>query len=371
MAEATATNPQAAETPSYIDAGALRVFVQQLFVKLGVSEEDARITADVLVEGDLRGVDSHGVARLESYYVSRMQKGLIDPKAEVKVLRESPVSIALDGANGLGQVVSHRAMSAAIEKAKTSGIGMATARGSNHFGIAGYYAIMAMKEDLIGMTFTNTQPLVMPLFGRKLMTGTNPIAVAIPGDKERPWVLDMATSVVPKGKLEVAARKGLQMPDGWAVDKNGLPTNDPHAALDGGSPMPLGGTRELGGHKGYDLAIFVDIFSGVLSGANWGPHVGEGGGARDIGHFFMAFRPDLFMDLQEFKERMDRFVRELKDSPPAQGAARVIVAGEPEDEAYARYSKSGVPVHPTVLATLKTMGEDLGVALPETVASPR
>jgi len=370
VAEAVATDPKASDAPSYVKADDLRAFVQDLLVKLDVPKDGAYITADVLVEGDLRGVDSHGVARLYSYYVERLQKGLIDPRATVTVLRETPVSVALDGGNGLGQVVSYRAMTTVIEKAGQSGMAMATVRHSNHFGIAGYYAMMALKHDMIGMVFTNTQPLVMPLFGRKIMTGTNPIAVAVPCGTERPWVLDMATSVVPKGKLEVAARKGVEMPFGWAVDRDGLPTTDPNVALAGGAPMPLGGTRELGGHKGYDLAIFVDIFAGILSGASYGPHVGQGGGARDIGHYFMAFRPDLFMDTNEFKSRMDVFVRELKETPPSPGADRVLVAGEPEDAAYERYLTSGIPIHPKVMQTLTDMSNQVGVPLPPHSASP-
>ncbi len=354
------------DAPTYMNAVQLRAFVQQLFMTLNVPEKDAYITADVLVQGDLRGVDSHGVARLFQY-IKRLQEGLIEAKPTITIKRETPVSVALDGGNGLGQVVSHQAMEMVIDKAAKTGVGMATVNHSNHFGIAGYYAMMALPHGMVGQAYTNTTPLVMPTFGKKIMTGTNPIAVAVPCGSEKPWVLDMATSVVPRGKLEVAARKGLEMPQGWAVDKEGVPTTDPQAALDGGAPMPLGGTRELGGHKGYDLAIFVDILSGVLSGAGFGPNLAGFWGthaASNIGHFFMAFRPDLFMDLSEFESRMDEFVRELKATPPTRASARVLVAGQPEDDAVAKYRRTGVPLHPKVMQSLTQLSEELGVALP-------
>jgi len=387
MADAVATEPQqpqqsqqpkapvqqpkaatvpATDAPTYMNAVQLRAFVQQLFMTLNVPEKDAYITADVLVQGDLRGVDSHGVARLFQY-IKRLQEGLIEAKPTITIKRETPVSVALDGGNGLGQVVSHQAMEMVIDKAAKTGIGMATVNHSNHFGIAGYYAMMALQHGMVGQAYTNTTPLVMPTFGKKIMTGTNPIAVAVPCGSEKPWVLDMATSVVPRGRLEVAARKGLEMPQGWAVDKEGVPTTDPQAALDGGAPMPLGGTRELGGHKGYDLAIFVDILSGVLSGAGFGPNLAGFWGthaASNIGHFFMAFRPDLFMDLSEFESRMDEFVRELKATPPTRASTRVLVAGQPEDDAVAKYRRTGVPLHPKVMQSLTQLSEELGVPLP-------
>jgi LDH2 family malate/lactate/ureidoglycolate dehydrogenase len=350
----------------YVDADALRHFVSELLSALDVPPQDAWTTADVLVAADLRGVDSHGVARLHQY-IKRIREGLIEVHPKIQVVHETPVSLRIDAGNGLGQVASHFAMNRVIEKARESGIGMATVFHSNHYGIAGYYAMMALKYHMIGWCFTNTTPLVMPTFGKKIMTGTNPIAVAVPAKDERPWVLDMATSVVPRGKLEVAARKGLAMPTGWAVDKEGIPTTDPEAALSGGSPMPLGGTRELGGHKGYDLAIFVDILSGVLSGSAYGPHLAGFWGTEkssDIGHFFMAFRPDLFMPTNEFRDRMDDMLRELKDCPPARGAERVLVAGQPEDEATEHHKITGVPLDSKTAQNLRTLGDELGVPFP-------
>ena len=344
----------------------LHQFVIEILSAAGVTEVDARTTADVLIAADLRGVHSHGVARLQSYYVGRIRAGLINARPEIKVLHETPVSVRIDAGNGLGQPASHLAMSKAIEKAKNIGVGMATVCNSNHYGIAGYYAMMALEHEMIGVCLTNTTPLVMPLFGRELQTGTNPIAVAVPARNQMPWVLDMATSVVPKGKLEVYARAGKQMPEGWAVDRNGLPTTDPRAALDGGAPMPLGGTRDLGGHKGYDLAILVDILSGVLSGSNFASHIPLSGSSEpyDLGHFFLAFRPDLFLPTELFRDRMDELIGDLKGSAPAVGAERVIVAGEPEDQARERYLEAGIPIDPPTTKGLRQLGEELGVPFP-------
>jgi L-2-hydroxycarboxylate dehydrogenase (NAD+) len=350
----------------YVDADRLRSFVCELLARLDVPPQDAWITADVLVSADLRGVDSHGVARLYQY-IKRIRGGLIDVHPAVTIVHETPVSLRVDAGNGLGQVASHFTMNKVIEKAQQSGVGMATVFHSNHYGIAGYYAMMALKYHMIGWAFTNTTPLVMPTFGKKVMTGTNPIAVAVPARDERAWVLDMATSVVPRGKLEVAARKGKVMPAGWAVDREGLPTTDPKAALDGGAPMPLGGTRELGGHKGYDLAVLVDILSGILSGSDYGPHLAGFWGTEqpsNIGHFFMAFRPDLFLPTGEFRQRMDAIIQELKETPPAQGADRVLVAGQTEDEAVERHKIIGVPLDASTVAGLRTLSQELGVPFP-------
>ena len=346
-----------------LQADTLRTFVADLLVKVDVRPEDAARVADILVTADLRGVHSHGVARLQSYYIGRIQRGLIAPRPEVTVVKETPVSLSIDAGNGLGQIASYFAMTRVIEKAAQIGVGMATVFNSNHYGIAGYYAMMALDHDMIGWSFTNTQPIVMPLFGKKIMTGTNPVAVAVPANHLRPWVLDMATSVVPKGKLEVYARNNKPMPEGWAVDKNGLPTTDAKVALDGGSPMPLGSTRDLGGHKGYDLAILVDILSGVLSGSNFGPNVQQVK-AANLGHFFMAFRPDLFLPTEQFKERMDDLISDLQHSPPAAGAERVLVAGQPEDEFTEQYRAGGIPIDAPTVATLRQMAEELDVPFP-------
>ncbi len=213
-----------------VDAQALKRFVAGVFEGLGVPPEDAEITADVLVEADLRGINSHGVARLPRY-VKGLREGLIEPQAEVKVVRETPATALLDGGNGLGQVVGVRAMERCIRKAEEVGAAFVSVRNSNHYGIAGYYAMMALPHDMIGVSLTNSRPLVVPTFGKRAMLGTNPISVAVPTKDERPFVLDMATSIVPMGKVEVAHRKGEPLPLGWAVDGEGRPTTDAATVL--------------------------------------------------------------------------------------------------------------------------------------------
>jgi LDH2 family malate/lactate/ureidoglycolate dehydrogenase len=360
------TSTVSADGATYVNHERLHQFVIEILTRVDVAPEDARIVADVLVAADLRAVHSHGVARLQSYYVSRIRAGLIVPRPQIAVLHETPVSLRIDAGNGLGHPVSHWAMTRTIEKAQVSGVAMAAVRNSNHFGIAGYYAMMALKHEMIGVCLTNTTPLVMPVFSRELLTGTNPIAMAVPAKNRRPWVLDMATSVVPKGKLEVYARAGKPMPDGWAVDKDGLPTTDPQAALAGGAPMPLGGTRDIVGHTGYDLEVMVDILSGVLSGSNFAAHIPPSGAPRpfDLGHFFMAFRPDLFMPTDQFTERMDQIIDDLSQAAPAKGAERVLVAGQPEDEAEERYRQTGIPLDPPTAKALRQLSDELGVPFP-------
>ena len=240
---------------------------------------DARIAADVLVEADLRGIDSHGVARM-SRYVSGIQGGMMRPKATPRVVHETPCTATIDGDAGLGQPVSHRAMQLAISKAREHGVGFVAVRNSNHFGIAGYYAMMALNEDMIGICTTNTEVIVVPTFARNAMFGTNPIAIAVPTGKERPFVLDMSTSTVTRGKIEVHARLEKPIPLNWATDERGVATDNPAQVLQnivnrsGGGLLPLGGAlEESGGHKGYGLAIAVEIFSALLSGALYADRV--------------------------------------------------------------------------------------------------
>ncbi len=244
----------------------LRTFVATVLEKVGVPAEDAAIVADVLVAADLRGVESHGVARLESYYVSRIRAGQLDPKAELKTVRETPTSVLTDAGNGLGHPAGHRTMERVLDKAAQSGAAFGAVRNSNHFGIAGYYAMLALDRDMIGIASTNSVRYGAPTFGRDIMLGTNPLAFAIPAKNEPAFVLDFATTTVPKGKLEVYNRKGKQLNPGWAIDANGHETLDPQVALKG-ALLPLGGYGvDNGGHKGYGLGLLVDILCGVLVG---------------------------------------------------------------------------------------------------------
>lgn len=345
-----------------VDPEKLLSFVKQVFIRLGVPEDDAGVTADVLVQADLRGIESHGVARI-SRYVNRIRRNQTEAKPKIRVLAETPSTLLIDGGNGLGQVVAVYAMRRCIEKAKTSGACFASVRNSNHFGIAGYYSMMALKSDMIGISMSNAWRLVTPTYGRKAMFGTNPISIAVPTKNELPFVLDMATSVVPIGKIEVCERRGEKVPLGWGANKEGMPTTNPSAIRKGGFLMPLGGTAENRGYKGYGLAIMVDILSGVLSGAAYGPFVGAPDSEKpcNIGHFFGAIRIDAFRPKEDFKSDLDDLMRVLKEAPKATGETRIYVAGEKEFEIEREFRAEGIPLHAMVYANLIDLGRELQV----------
>ncbi len=338
-------------------------FMVRFFVKLGVPQERAEITAEVLQAADLRGVNSHGMIRLQTYYGSRLQKGLIDPLAEPEIIRESVASLAIDGKNGLGQVVAKQAMQACIEKAENSGVAMVTVRNSNHYGIAGYYAMMALEHDMIGISLTNAQPLVAPTYGRKQLLGTNPIAVAAPALNHRPYVLDMATSIVPIGKITVYQKAGEEIPSGWGMDASGQVTTNPSQVLNGGALFPLGGSDVMRGYKGYGLALLVDVLSGVLSGAAFGENVGKAGPneTANVGHFFAAMRLDAFRDPQEFKQDLDALFDQLTQAEKAVGQERIYIHGEKEFELAQQYQQHGIPLLEEVVKNLKDAGHGAGV----------
>ncbi len=314
----------------------LKNLVSRIFVGLGVPKKDAKITADVLVTADLRGIESHGVVRLPRY-INGLKSGLISPIAKIKIIKETPSTLLLDGGKGLGQIVAYRAMEMCIKKAKKTGSAWVGVRNSNHYGIAGYYSMMALKHKMIGISMTNSRPLAVPTFGRETIIGTNPISLAAPAGKEMPFVLDMATSVVPIGKIEVANRKNQKIPIGWAVDKNGVPTIDPSAVLVGGGVMPLGGEEKFSGYKGYGLSVMVDILSGVLTGASFLSMVNG-----DVGHFFGAIRIDAFGSAAQFTKNLDKFIRMLKNSKKASGQKRIFIAGEKEFEKEKGYYNKGI-----------------------------
>jgi LDH2 family malate/lactate/ureidoglycolate dehydrogenase len=342
-----------------------------VFRHFGVPEEDARTAAAVLQAADLRGIDSHGVARLHSYF-DMLTLGRIEPKANVTVVRESASTATVDGGNGLGLVVGPKANAIAMEKALAAGSGWVTVRNTNHFGIAGYYVLEALKRDLIGWAMTNTTKLVAPLWGAERMLGTNPIAIAFPGLEEPAIVIDMATTAAAYGKIEIARRAKKPIPTGWAIDRSGASTTDPNAMIDGGAMLPLGSDRDRGGHKGYGLAVMVDVLSAVLSGANWGPFVppfalrqeiptrsvGKG-----IGHFFGALRIDAFIDTDEFKRQIDEYVRTLRKTRPAPGTSGPLVPGDPEREAEAIRRREGIPVVVPVLEELRDISRRTGIPL--------
>jgi L-2-hydroxycarboxylate dehydrogenase (NAD+) len=361
------------ENASIVRPADLLDFSVRVFVEMGVPLEDARVTADVLVAANLRGIDSHGVARL-ARYVNGLRDGVMVARPDARTVVETPTTVTIDAGAGLGQPVSHRAMRKAIEKAREYGCGFATVRNSNHYGIAGYYAMMALEEDMIGMSTTNAAVLVVPTFGRNATYGTNPIALAVPAGEERPLVVDMATSTVPRGKLEVYDRQEKPLPLGWATDEHGVPTTDAGRVLDnfvrraGGGLLPLGGAgEEMSGYKGYGLGLMVEILSAVLPGAAYLTHVypkDEKGKAApaNLGHFFGAWRVDAFRETAEFKNDMDQFIRELKGGARAEGATRIYVHGEKEFEEAGRRAEQGIPLGPKVEASLKQISADLGIA---------
>lgn len=351
-------------------AADLNAFMIRFFTKFNVPENDALVAADVLLSADLRGVDSHGIIRLHTYYGNRLQKGLIDPQTPIQIDRETMTSLALNAGNGLGQAAAHHAMQRCIQKAHESGLAMVTVRNSNHYGIAGYYAMMALHHDMIGISFTNSQPLVAPTYGRKAMLGTNPIAVAVPALNEHPYVLDMATSIVPIGRITVYEKSGEEIPAGWGINELGNVTTNPTEVLKGGALMPLGGIDIMRGYKGYGLGLLVDIFSGVLSGAAFGENVGHPGDLQNtanVGHFFVAVRIDAFRDVKSFKEDMDRIICQMKNSPKAAGQDRIYIHGEKEFERAALYRRQGIPLLANVADSLKKTAEEIGVEFAEPV----
>ena len=341
----------------------LKDYIIRFLTRLDVSAVDAEICADILLAADLRGVDSHGIIRLDTYYGSRLRKGLINPASPVTVIQETMTTLALDAGSGLGQVVSYHAMQRCIEKAGQAGMAMVTIRNSNHYGIAGYYAMMALEHDMIGISFTNSQPMVAPTYGRTAMLGTNPIAVAVPAGKERPYVLDMATSIVPIGRVTVYQKAGKEIPMGWGIDQNGEVTNNPTDVLEGGALMPLGGVDIMRGYKGYGLAMLVDIFSGVLSGAAFGGNVGHPGQnvPSNVGHFFAAIRIDAFRPIIDFNNSMDELLQMMKNSPKAVGQERIYIHGEKEFELAEKNAREGIPLLVTVVESLKESGNKVGV----------
>ncbi|OEJ99606.1 Ldh family oxidoreductase [Roseivirga misakiensis] len=347
----------------------LHTFSQSVFKKIGCSAKDAKIAADTLLSADLRGVDSHGVARL-SGYVRLWEKGRINPNPAIKIVHETPSTAVVDGDAGLGLVVAPFAMQIAIEKANIAGTGWVAVKNSNHYGIAGYHAMQALDHDMIGISMTNASPLVSPTFSKERLLGTNPIAVAIPANEEPPYVGDFATTTAANGKLEILQRKGEEAPEGWIQNKEGEVTTNAFGVKEGGALRPLGGDRSNGSHKGYILGSMVDIFSAVLSGANYGPWappfvsfmdpvsdpVGEG-----LGHFMGAMRVDAFRPADEFKDNMDQWIQRFKNSAPIDPEQKVLIPGDPEREMEAIRMKDGIPLLEAVRNDLSALGEKFDI----------
>ena len=351
-----------------VKVNVLREFCIDALHRLGVPEADARITTDVLISADQRGVSSHGVQRFGGY-VNGIRQGFIKPVTTIRVLKETPNTLLISGSDGVGQVIGFRSMQMVIDKALKNNAAFAVVRDSNHYGIAGYYAMMAIEHGLIGISLTNAGPIVIPTFSRERILGTNPIAVALPTGKERPFVLDMATSVVPLGKVEVYNREKKKMPMTWVIDENGNITDDPGSILQNTRPTKYGGLLPLGGaieedgsHKGYGLALLVDLLCGVLSGSVFGPNIpGRTGSTHGkLSHFFGAIRIDAFIEPDVFKNSMDEYIHILKNCGKINGQERIYVHGEKEFEKSEQQEKE-VLILKEVVEELKGIGTELGI----------
>jgi LDH2 family malate/lactate/ureidoglycolate dehydrogenase len=347
----------------------LHDFTRNVFVKMGCTGSDAQKIADVFLAAELRGLPSHGMIRIKDYF-QLWKANRINVKPDVKVVHETPSTAVVDGDRAVGMVAATRSMEIAIEKARKVGTGWVSTRNSNHYGIAGFYAMMALKEDMIGLSMTNANPLVAPTFSVTPMLGTNPIAVAIPAGKQPPFVADFATTPIARGKLAVSEKKGDKVPFGFVQDKNGVPSDDPAILKSGGSMLTLGGDYVHGSHKGFCLSSIVDIFSAVFSGANFGPFVppsvaylpvldkkvGEG-----TGHFFGAMRIDAFQHADVFKSTMDEWITTFRKATPAAGQEKVIIPGDPEREKEIKIKAGGIAVLPAIAKEMKEIADELGI----------
>ena len=354
-----------------VKSEALKEFSINILQKVEVPLDEAEIIAEVMVSADLRGIESHGVSRLPRY-VKRLKNRWIRPDLKLTVKRDTPISLHIDAENSLGQVVAYKVMKRCIEKAKKQYMGFATVSNSNHFGIAGYYAMMALQENMIGICMSNSWPLSVPTFGAEPILGTNPLAVAVPTKNPPPYVLDMATSVSPIGKMEMYQRHGKSVPNGWAIDEKGAAALDTETVMrcvynsKRGGLLPLGGLEETAGYKGYGLALLIDILSGVLSGAAYLNLVGtpEEPEPSNIGHFIAAIDIEAFTTLNEFKERMDVMIDRIKNSAKAEGHERIYIPGEKEWICEKQYKRRGIPLYYKVYNNLLNVAQQLDVQFP-------
>jgi LDH2 family malate/lactate/ureidoglycolate dehydrogenase len=341
-------------------------FTAAVFLKLGMPAADARRGAEVLLDADLAGIESHGIAHLPWHpgYAPGFARGLISPNPDVAVLRDSPVAATWDAGGGLGVLIGARAMDAAIAKAEATGIGMIAVTNGRHFGAAGYYARMAAERDMIGMAMCNVPPIAVASGSLDRAYGTNPIAFGAPVKDDHPFLLDIATTAVAGGKLEIAARQGKRLPPGWAVDGEGNDSDDPLALRTGGALQPLGSYVEISSHKGYGLGIMVDILTGVLPGM--GSAIFEG--SRMQGQWFAAWRIDAFRDVSEFKADMKRMVDHLRALRPRSGVEAVLVPGDPEAKAREERLRDGIPLDEETVEQLAKLAGDLGLGMPASLS---
>ncbi|MCX7821348.1 MAG: Ldh family oxidoreductase [Brevinematales bacterium] len=349
----------------YVKAEILEKFMKDAFIACGVPEEDAKICANVLIAADIRGIDSHGIGRLKPIYIDRIKVGQINPTTKIDIIKETPTTAVIDGNNGMGQVIAKKSMEIAIKKAKDYGMGMVAVRNSNHFGIAGYYALMASENNMIGITGTNARPSICPTFGVENMLGTNPLTFAIPTDEEFPFFLDCATSIIQRGKVEVYSRLKKKMPEGWVIGEDGKFKTDPDEVLEDmlkgkASLLPLGGAgEEFAGYKGYGYATVVEILSAALQqGAFLWALSGIENGKKvpyKIGHFFIAINIEAFTEIEKFKKTTGDILRSLRNSKKAPGYDRIYTAGEKEFIAMKERERNGIPLDEVEQEDIKTI----------------
>lgn len=351
----------------FVRADELRRVCGGLLEKHGVPPRDAETIARCLVEADLRGVETHGVVRLP-HYLNRVRLGLIKVAPDISITRTTPAAIAVDGDDGFGFVVADRAMAEAMEMAATYGIGLAAVRRSNHFGMAASYVLQAIRGGYMSMVFTNASASMPPWGGRDPILGTSPFAAGAPGGALPPFVLDMAPAVAARGKIRLAAKRGDRIPEGWGLDKEGRNTTDPHAVLDDGVVLPIGGP------KGSALSMMMDIFGGVFTGSAFAGdvtnHTTEYTKPQDVGHFLMAIKPDLFMSMDTFRARMDVLVGRVKAVRRAEGFDEILVSGEPEARKEADRLRTGIALPRAELGALIQEAETYGVPFPPTSETP-
>jgi LDH2 family malate/lactate/ureidoglycolate dehydrogenase len=349
----------------YLDVNKVRKFCEDIFINRGYTPEESATITDVLLTADLYGIESHGVQRLIRYHLA-IEEGSILPEVKPEIIHQTPISAVIDAPKSMGQILAKKGMDMAIEMAKEHGIGIVNVRGSNHYGIAGYYTSMAAKADMLGISMTNTEAIAIPTNGKKAMLGTSPIAVCMPADPVDFW-FDAATTVITRGRLEVYRKKEIPLPSGWVADENGQDCNDANRVLHniigklGGGIFPLGGgAEETGSHKGYGLGIIVEMFTSIFSGGTTSPHVRNSGNA-DTSFCLWAIDYGIFGDKKEIKARMSKLLQELRESPKANGQSRIYTHGEKEMESVAEKMEKGIPVNEKTMSEMRMIGEKLGL----------
>ena len=340
----------------------LKNFCKQAYMKAGVPQDEAEIVADLLVRSDLRGIETHGVTRLP-IYIQRLKKGFVRAHCQLTIVKEKGPTAFLEAHGSMGHIAAYRGMEKAIQKAEENGIGFVSVKDSGHFGVAGLFPMMALKKDFIGYIVSNSAPMMFPWGGKERIIGNNPLAYAFPADQYLPVVLDFSLSVVSSGKLILCRKKGEKIPLGWAVDKEGVPTEDPYEGYEGG-----GSLAPVGGHKGYGLVLAHEMLTAVLTGGKWTKNIKslyEEDPSRIQGtcHSFMALDPDCFMGREEFKKNVDRYIKSIKESAKAKGAQEILVPGEPEYRTETQFLQDGIPLAPNTVKEITTLGKSLGLSL--------